>query len=315
MLRNLVLLLLPILLYYCLFLALEPNNYFGLRQTTLSGQPIGMLRAYEQDPQTSVIVGNSRLAHFDMQLVEKVAGHPYGNIAFGGASLRESLDVLEWWLEKYPQIDEIVFGLTFYTLNANYDTDRFDSIRRSLDNPVAYLTSLSFNAEALLNLYYVATGQQLGGGEAEKRALSEYTYTNPNTGEELPYPAVMVDYAENSVAPQTQGWRLNETQLERLLALIEGCAEKGIRFVVVFPPVHDSIMDLVVRRYVDEEAMAGALQRLHAGSALVLDYEFENRPPLADDQFYDGFHLEYDRGLPVWTEMLFTDIRRAAERK
>ena len=82
----------PIVLYLAVFVAFEPNNYFGLRATGSDNSPISRIRAFEKDPHDSIILGDSRMAHFDMDLVDEVSGTQWSNLAYGGASLEESID-------------------------------------------------------------------------------------------------------------------------------------------------------------------------------------------------------------------------------
>ena len=81
-LKRLAVLLIPVYLWFAFFLAFEPNNYFGLKKQTDSSQPVARVRAYQQEPGRSLIIGDSRLAHFDMDLVEEVSGRPWQNLAF-----------------------------------------------------------------------------------------------------------------------------------------------------------------------------------------------------------------------------------------
>lgn len=310
--RTLCLLLLPILLYYALFLWLEPNNYFGLRSTTPSGTVLGALREYEKDPVNSIIVGDSRLAHFDMEEVEKTAGRPFGNLAYGGASLKESIDLLEWWMEKYPDINEVVFGLTFYTLNTNYAYDRVESIKETLYNPFAYLTNLSFHLETLEQFRALLRGDPLYGGDHETEDPADYIYeafTTP-TGETVQLRTRIAQYVQ-FIQANTKGWQPNAEEFDRLLEVINECTKKGVRFVVVLPPTHPAIFEYVVQDEGIEAPMLSLLQRLQTETdAIVLDYEISalGRPAFAEDMYFDGFHLDAERGLPKWTSMLFTDI-------
>ena len=305
--RSLALLLLPILLYYAVFAAFESNNYFGLRGDTPAGKPIGVLRAYRENPAASVIIGDSRMAYFDPDRVAQITGRRFGNLAYGGASLKENLDLLDWLLETYPQVDEIVLGLSFYTLNISYNADRFESLLQSLENPFVYLTSLFFNLEALERAWLSLNGADLGGGESERRDLNEYIYTAEN-GQTLDYPPFFIDYVQ-TISPYTSSWALNEPLFARLLATMTKCTEQGIRFVIVLPPVHSSIRELAMRPNGIDVKMQQVLDALHAlPGTEVLDYELTNPLPFSDTQFYDGFHTEYDRGLPQWTDILFAEI-------
>ena len=92
-LKKLALLCIPVVVWCVFFAAFEPNNYFGLKASATSSQPVARVRAYQQEPGTNLILGDSRLAHFDMARVEQVSGKAWQNLAFGGASLKETLDL------------------------------------------------------------------------------------------------------------------------------------------------------------------------------------------------------------------------------
>ena len=91
--KKLALLFVPVYLWFAFFVAFEPNNYFGIKKTASSSQPVARVRAYEQSPGTNLIIGDSRLAHFDMDLVDSLTGQSWQNLAFGGASLKECVDL------------------------------------------------------------------------------------------------------------------------------------------------------------------------------------------------------------------------------
>ena len=99
-LKKLALLAIPVLLWLAFFITFEPNNYFGLKASATSSQPVARVRAYQQDPGTNLILGDSRLAHFDMGLVDSLSGQSWQNLAFGGASLKETLDLADYLLDS-----------------------------------------------------------------------------------------------------------------------------------------------------------------------------------------------------------------------
>ena len=147
-LKKLALLFVPVALYFAFFLYFEPNNYFGLKESAAGTAPICRVKAFAQDPHTRQILGDSRLAHIDMDEVEEWGGEGWQDLAFGGASLRETLDLLEYCLETQPDTSQILLEVSFYTLNAKYDTDRMSALQDTLDNPLAYLFNLEYNVIA-----------------------------------------------------------------------------------------------------------------------------------------------------------------------
>lgn len=315
LLRNVALLLLPILLYYAVFLAFEPNNIFGLRRETPTGAVFGALRGYRQAPTPGVLLGDSRFANIEkenMELIDRVTGRAFTNLAYGGASLKESLDELDYLLENYAGLEEVVFELSYYTLNANYAADRFPYIEKALYNPFVYLTSLYYNLEALQNCLLWLQGKALYGGASETRDPAADVYIQWQTpgGETVKLRQDIADYLA-AIGPNVQNWTLDESeegQLARLLESIAACQARGIRFVVVLPPVHDAVMEYAIQANGIYEQMLPVLEALRASGAEVLDYEISGRPAYGEEMWFDGMHLDYSRGLPQFAERLAGDL-------
>ena len=311
-LKKAALLLLPVAAYFCVFAAFEPNNYFGLRPDTSREAPIARLKAYGQAPGPRVIIGDSRLAHFDMQQVEAVSGRAWQNLAFGGASLREGVDVLNWVLEQNPDLEEVVFGLSFYTVTKTYDADRMSTLQKTLDNPLAYFFNLEYNVNMLTALSERLRGVPGGGSEETGDWSWPADYTGPD-GTVYPLHTRLATYPA-ALLSRCQGWALNEEQLARLCTAAAACRARGVRLTVVLPPMADVVLTEACEPYgIPRQMQQELLPRLQGWSLFygfqVLDYEWADRPAFNDDkQFFDGFHLDTTYGLPVWTEQLFTDI-------
>ena len=62
--QKLALLAIPVLLWLAFSLHLSRTTIFGLKASATSSQPVARVRAYQQDPGTNLILGDSRLAHF-----------------------------------------------------------------------------------------------------------------------------------------------------------------------------------------------------------------------------------------------------------
>ena len=303
---KLALALLPVAAWLCFFIAFEPNDYFGLRGEGSLNAPVSRIRAYENDMTDNVILGDSRMAHFDMELVEEVSGEAWSNLSYGGASLDESIDEFYYLYELNPDIQNVVFGVSFYTLNNNYRTvNRMATVKTQLENPAAYLFNLEYNINALT---VFKDEVLLGLPDVEETA--EHTpdeYVDENGGA-LPFRSDLIDYAENSLAPVCENYAVNEAALERLLELAAFCEEHGVNFTVVFPPMDESVRVLVAQPNGIDDTMADVLARLADAGVRVLDYEWENDPGYPDTAYYDGFHLDTVHGLPEWTKTLFTEV-------
>lgn len=308
-LKNLALLAIPVLVWLAVFIAFEPNNYFGLKSSAGSSQPVARVRAYQQDPGTNLILGDSRLAHFDMELVDEVSGQTWQNLSFGGASLKETLDLADYVLASGHPVDRLLVGLSFYTLNEGYNTDRFAQLEETLENPLAYCLNLEYNVNALTVLMDTLRGTPdtiESGDWVESDYLTE-------DGTLLPLHRKLYDYPA-TITPKCRDWSLNTEQLDRLHQLGETCADRGVELIVVLPPMADNVRSEVCDTFGISDAMENkVLPTLRAwnaeGAFTLLDYEWGANCITDDDtQFYDGFHLDERYGLPDWTVELFTDL-------
>ena len=321
-LKKLALLFIPVAAYFCFFCYFEPNNYFGLKETAAGTAPIGRIKAFVQQPGDRLILGDSRLAHFDMALAEKASGKEWQNLAFGGASLRETLDLLEFTLEKNPDVKEVVMGVSFYTLNAKYDTDRMSALQDTLDNPLAYMFNLEYNINAVTSFrnWLIWNSQVRSGAttdtwaqaqqETETADWAEEDYILPD-GTRHAWHAKLRDYLP-IIDPVITGWSVNEEQLARLLETIRRCDEAGLSLTILLPPMHESVAGLCEEKGI-AAGMAPVLAQLEETAAAcqnvqILDYEWGPLGPgmgLEEWQYFDGFHLDTSYGLPIWTEDLF----------
>ena len=122
-LKKLALLALPVAAYFCVFAAFEPNNYFGLKASTSSEAPVARLKSYAAAPGERIIVGDSRLAHFDMEDLY----NEFNYNTLSGLILEE--------LEHIPQTGEKLSWRNFDFEIVDMDAARIDKVLVSLKKP------------------------------------------------------------------------------------------------------------------------------------------------------------------------------------
>lgn len=308
-LKKLALLAIPVAAWLAVFIAFEPNNYFGLKDSAGSSQPVARVRAYQQDPGRNLILGDSRLAHFDMELVAEASGMEWQNLSFGGASLKETLDLAGYVLDSGHPVDTLLVEVSFYTLNEHYNTDRFSQLEETLENPLAYCLNLEYNVNALTVLMDTIRGTP-DTIESGDWVASDYL---ADDGTVLPLHRKLYDYPA-TITPRCENWTLNGEQFARLRTLAAACKARGVRLAVVLPPMAQNVRTEVCDVFGITEAMENeVLPALRAWSAedgfTLLDYEWGGSCITDDDtQFFDGFHLDERYGLPDWTVQLFSDL-------
>ena len=301
--KKLALALLPVVIYFALFVYFEPYNYFGIKQSEYTGDSrIVRVRQFNEKKADTIILGDSRMAHFDMELVEEYTGCPVSNLSFGGASFNESMDLLEYAMEANPDIDTVYFGVSFYTLNQSYYKDRMSQIKTIAENPFAYMLNFNYNVEMLNEIRYFLKGETNHAEEnIGKWKEEDYYYED---GTPRPYRENLEVYATTQIAVVCQNYTFDIEDIDRYIRLRDKCREKGITLYTVLPPMDDSIKDLVVDKMGIDKGLKDFID-LAGEHSVVLNYEYNDENPFGEDQFYDGFHLDGEKGLPVFTKMLF----------
>ncbi|MBE6894380.1 MAG: hypothetical protein E7483_02055 [Ruminococcaceae bacterium] len=303
--KKLAIVLLPIVIYFAAFIYFEPYNYFGLKQSDYTADSaIVRVRNYNADPADVVIVGDSRMAHFDMELVEKLVGEDVGQLAFGGASFNEAMDLLEYAVERNPNVHTIYCEASFYTLNEGYYKDRMSSIETIAENPLAYMLNFNYNIEMLSNVRWVLQGvENVATPHHEEWKHQDYYYED---GTKRPYRRNLEEYALNNIYPVCENYVLDTADIDRYIEIAKMCSEKGIKLYTVMPPVDQSLIDLVVEPLGIGEDITAFIDAVSPYTE-VLNFEYNGTNLFSEDLYYDGLHLDVYSGLPIYTEMLFSN--------
>ena len=300
--RKLALVALPVVIYFGLFVFFEPYNYFGLKHSEyVEDSAIVRVREFLSDPGDVIIVGDSRMAHFDMDLVDGLVGEKVSQLSFGGASLNESMDLLEYAIEKNPDIKTVYFGVSFYTLNESYYKDRMSQIQTIATNPLAYMLNFNYNLEMLNEIPYFLRGEK-NVALRDEGHWEEADYYNED-GTPRKYRKNLEEYAR-TIYDVCRNYSYDERDVARYIELAKMCREKGITLITVLPPMDDSLKELVV----DELDIGTYINEFIddvSPYTSVMNYEYNDTNIFTEDQFYDGFHLDVVKGLPLFTEMLF----------
>ena len=301
--RKLAVVMLPIALYFAAFIYFEPYNYFGLKHSEYSGDSaIARVRQYNLNPADVILLGDSRMAHFDMDLVEQYVGERVGQLSFGGASFNEAMDLLEYALEKNPNIHTIYCEASFYTLNESYYKDRMSHIETVAENPFAYMLNFNYNIEMLSNVRWVLQGvENVATPHHKEWTQEDYYYPD---GTKRQYRKNLEEYALNQIYGVCKNYSLDTADIERYISLAKLCREKGIKLYTVMPPVDNSIIELVVEPLGIDKDIETFIEQVSEYTE-VLNFEYTDETLFGEDLFYDGLHLDVYSGLPMYTQLLF----------
>ncbi len=220
--------------------------------------------AAAQGAPVNVVVGDSLARQVDTAALARYEGQPWFTLAYGGASLAETLALVDHLLDHH-YVGEIVWVLPFTRIVWERH-NRMSGALAAVRNPVKHL----FSYESLRAVFHVTRHRWL----------------------EIPFSAH--DPREVAVAHRdnvTMLDRLRTLWSGRLLAEIEAriarAESEGVRVTLVIPPNRPSFQARIDAELPEEVATYNAFLANHRH----IDVAERNRQGWTDDQFVDIYHL------------------------
>ena len=269
----------PFICIALVFVMFEPYDYWGIFKDNrgyFAVTPVPRMRGFMHSDATAVMIGDSRTEHLDMNDISAASEFTVLNLASGGQSLRESIDMF-WFAVGERKLETVYFELSFYTMNLKYDHARMAEAIELATSTVSYITfkDTQNNVKIGLMEYLLPTlvePETVEAGEVKSKEQS------------------MLDYAAliNSVCTD---YVLNETAIERLKDVAVYCKENDIKLVFYVPPCHSTIWENVIEPLSLEDEM-DMYKRELSFYADIYDMEYISAITENDAAFRDGFHFE-----------------------
>ncbi len=294
---KLLLALVPLLVYTALFVAYEPYNYWGLKPEKTGNwtTPLGRVRAFLREPSENIILGDSRMNHFDLDYVEELTGIRYANLATGGQGHNLTREMYDW-AKSQVEIKSVVLDVSFYQLLPNSGNPSAQPVFQIAKSPMSYLTTRDYVVEAFSLLADDLTSVLIPMANAAGIPVT--------LQQEEKYRADLIDYAQ-IIYTNCENYELGQVQIEDYLYIIDDVQKNGGEVTVVLPPVQESIWELVIEPLHLEQNLDTYREILLQHTDL---YDMEWKSDFARDQdiFADGFHFLYGDGYQRFTEAIFT---------
>lgn len=114
------------------------------------------------------------------------------NLAFGGASMAESIDLFYLAAEENPSLDTCYFEVSFYTLRTGDERNRMEHIRTLVENPAGLFVQFRLQRRHAQRASASPAGVQTGASRDE----GHWTQADlvSETGEALPYRKNQIAY-------------------------------------------------------------------------------------------------------------------------
>lgn len=277
-LKLLLLFLTPFILLILLNLVVDPFNYSNFIKLNLEKDSVTMpfdyrlfkLNAYRENPSSNILLGDSRIAAFNVDEIEKISGKRYFNFGYGGGTLNEVFETIEF-ASKKDSLKEIVIGLSFNLFDASNSKERVSRSVKIINNPLSYYFNFKTSKASLYVLFYNIFGVNYASEHPNKTKeefwkqqlnLADNTYTNYN------YPFLFE---------------------EKLLNLKLWCDKNQIKLFFILPPTHIDLQNKVLennlgKEYSDYKSFLKSL-------GTVYDFDIKDSITVDAANFKDPYHF------------------------
>ncbi len=302
----------PFYILVAWFLAFEEYDYFGIRGgSDYNAKPITQMRELLMDNSTNIILGDSRMAHLDEDLIYELSGEHYTNLAFGGAAMNEIISMF-YWADEHTDLEKVYICISFYTINGNYITaDRVLAANDLVENPINYISdyttyTATFNntIEYIKSIEYYFENGEWPKPDTYQPSLAEREYTITEEG----YRSDLFEFATLHANPPFpfRTFNASESFMDSLIEIAQYCEEKGIEIIAVFPPTEQTYWDVCINeKGYAEDVLAYKQELLKYFTAI--DMEWESDFIKNHEYFYDPLHLYKEYYDEEFTKVLFTD--------
>lgn len=299
LLRKLLIFSIPFVLLLAFFFAFEPYDYFctGKNVWYMSRSLSSMRQVLVKHPD-SILLGDSRMANLNVDYINQVSGESWTSLAYGGATLRESIQQF-WYATEHTTLKKVVIGFNFYTMNADLQSDRMNAVIEQAEHPLKFIGDYRYWVNAAGNAYYKWSNLWANwtGNERARVVFDDPSSMDfvdpvlPSERTEDGYRVDQYDYALNVNANcanyDSKGM---DKYTKELIEIAAYCDANNIELTFVIAPSNWTIWEVVIFGNFFEVAIEYYKNQLKS-VATVYDAEFLNDFAKDDANWLDGQHL------------------------
>ncbi len=266
----------PMLLFVVGIAVIDPFKLFGSqvfpdeqkRNTAYRmDYPLWKYIEFEQNPNSTILLGDSRMAVVSAPLVEQIAGESVYNFAFGGGTLPEILHTF-WYATGKADLKEVFIGINFGLYNGKEKKNHCIAAEHVLNNKALYFINQSVINSSFLIIKNVLTGSKrvVGTpGDREKFWKQQLTTAANVVYKDYTYPAEFY---------------------QELKKVSTYCKNKGIQLSFVILPTHIDLQNQIIasnrkdelERFIQDMYSLGTVYNFHKESELTVDKELYGDP-------------------------------------
>jgi hypothetical protein len=294
LLRRIVLLSVPAVVWLFLVVAIDPFDYFGasslvpveIKQQNARAINTLFYHAFQEakSPSSDLLIGDSRTADLPLDEINRLTGSKYKLLTASALKVNEIADLF-WLAQRYRELKNVYIGINFSMFNGYAYADRVKGVNSILGNPLRYI----FNRNTGEALFYVV----------EAAILREAVVSS--------VPAMTRDeFWDYIVTERGKDWygkyKFPVKAYEELRKLVRFSALSGINLTFIIVPHHVEFQNRVW-----DFGLTGAkvqfLEAMLALNAHVIDYDYVNEITVDKKNFLDPVHYNKAMGIVIANEV------------
>jgi hypothetical protein len=236
------------------------------------------MNAFDRNPDSNVIIGDSRGVHIDTAMVRDITGEKYFNFAVPGANMETNISLF-WHATKTIKLKSVYWQLGFSNFSENeHSPNLVEMISPFRENVIKYFFKSWFWADAFYTFYYYL----LPGKKAELTPADETRISLRDKN----WPEIIKRQGEWKF----KNYSYPDNIFDDMEAISEYCETNGIDLNFIIFPSHPAYFQLIDTFQLTDERNQFKEEIYSLGKTY--DFGFENKFTMDSTLFFDLYHVK-----------------------
>ncbi len=228
------------------------------------------LNKFEKNPTENVLLGDSRMAPLDTEVIKEISGEDYTNLGFGGGSIREIIESF-WIVAQRVKLKKVFIGINPEKYNDYEITNRVIFYQAAKENIGLYFVNQAVWEAAYYDFYQYLSGTKVDISGTTMSKEDFWKFELEITGK----------YYQKFAEPKKYR--------EELAKIAEYCKKNNIKLSLIIFPTHVDTQKLIVEANFTEQSKQ--MREDFSSWGDVYDFDWENDLTRNKENFLDPVHV------------------------
>jgi len=223
-----------------------------------------------REPTENILLGDSRMANFDTEVIKELKGMDFKNMAYGGGTVPELIETFRF-CQKKIKLKKVIIGVNFSLFNEYNSLNRCLETKRIFGNRIFYFINKSVIKSSFILL-------------KDRITKNTTEIERPNIDKEK----FWQEQIKQTARKYYEKYKYPESYFADLQEISDYCEENNIELVFIIFPIHSDLQD---RIHEFERTSDLAQFKKDIGSlGKVHDFHLQNEKNSDKANFKDPFH-------------------------